>query len=109
MPSAVPGITAIRKEAMSLPRVVPIWTHNSPPTERPKSVLMIFVGGGKKAARKKPARAKASQTASNARDVARGMTNSRERTPVVREGITLFTPSARNVSIALIDLNDVNA
>ena len=66
-PSAVPGINAIRKEAMSLPRVVPAWSHNSPPAARPKSVLTIFVGGGKKAARKKPAWTRTSQAASATR------------------------------------------
>jgi hypothetical protein len=89
-PSAVPGITAIRKEAMSLPRVVPAWSHNSPPTARPKSVLRIFVGGGKKAARKKPAWTKASQAASKMRDVASGMANSREKSQVAREKTMLF-------------------
>src|SRR5262249_51412008 len=89
-PSAVPGINAIRKEAISRPRVVPAWSHNSPPTARPMSVLTIFVGGGKKAARKKPAWNKAFQTASKARDVASGMANSREKHLGVREGITLL-------------------
>src|SRR5262244_644590 len=107
-PSAVPGINAIRKEVISRPRVVPAWSHNSPPTARPMNVLTIFVGGGKKAARKKPAWTKTSQAASAVRDVASGMINSREKSRRVREGITLCTPDACNVSIVLIDLNNLN-
>src|SRR5215510_6567292 len=89
-PSAVPGINAIRKEAKSRPRVVPAWSHNSLPTASAKSVLTIFVGGGKKAARKKPAWTKASQTASKTKVVASGIVNSREKNLGVREGITLL-------------------
>jgi hypothetical protein len=51
-------------------------------------VLTIFVGGGKKAARKKPAWTKASQAASKTRDVASGIINSREKSQLAREGIT---------------------
>src|SRR4029434_9956087 len=89
-PSAVPGINAIRKEAMSLPRVVPAWSHNSPPAARPKNVLTIFVGGGKKAARKKPAWTRASQAASAISEVASGIVNSREKTQLAREGTMLL-------------------
>src|SRR5215813_6811098 len=89
-PSAVPGINAIRKEVISRPRVVPAWSHNSPPTARPMNVLTIFDGGGKKAARKKPAWTKNSQAATATRDVASGMVNSREKSRRVREGITLL-------------------
>src|SRR5262245_22745510 len=89
-PSVVPGINAIRKETMSLPRVVPAWSHKSPPTARPKSVLAMFVGGGKKAARKKPAWTRASQAASATRVVASGIVNSREKSRLAREGITLL-------------------
>jgi len=53
-------------------------------------VLAIFVGGGKKAARKKPAWTKASQAASTTRDVASGMVNSREKSQVTREGTMLL-------------------
>jgi len=41
-------------------------------------VLTIFVGGGKKAARKKPAWTKASQAVSKTRDVTTGIVTSRE-------------------------------
>src|SRR4249920_2208436 len=89
-PSAVPGINAIRKEAISRPRVVLAWSHNSPPTARPNSVLAIFVGGGKKAARKKPAWTRSSQAASAISEVASGIVNSREKIQVAREIITLL-------------------
>src|SRR5262245_62069115 len=89
-PSAVPGINAIRKEAKSRPRVVPAWSHNSLPTASPKSVLAMFVGGGKKAARNKPAWTNASQSASKTIVVASGMANSREKSRLVRKGITLL-------------------
>jgi hypothetical protein len=89
-PSAVPGINAIRKETISRPRVVPAWSHNSPPTARPKSVLAIFVGGGKKAARKKPAWTRNSQAARAISEVASGIVNSREKSRVAREGTMLL-------------------
>src|SRR4030095_509251 len=94
-PSAVPGINAIRKEAMSLPMVVPAWSHNSPPAARPKSVLTIFVGGGKKAARKKPAWTRASQAASATTDVVSGIVNSREKSQVTRKGVKLLMAHRR--------------
>src|SRR5262245_25710388 len=89
-PSAVPGIHDTRKETMSLPRVFPVWSHNSPPAARPKSVLTIFVGGGKNAARKKPEWTKTSQAASKTREVPSGMANSREKSQGAREDITLL-------------------
>jgi hypothetical protein len=75
---------------MSLPRVVPVWSHNSLPTARPKSVLTILVGGGKKAARRKPACTKASQAASKTTDVATGIVSSREKSRIAREGTILL-------------------
>src|SRR5262245_50025540 len=107
-PSAVPGINAIRKEVISRPRVVPAWSHNSPPTARPMNVLTIFVGGGKKAARKKPAWTKTSQAASAVRDVASGMINSREENQGAREGITYCTLYVCDTFVVLIVLNDLN-
>src|SRR5262245_13604860 len=94
-PSAVPGINAIRKEAMRRPRVVPAWSHNSPPAASPKSVLAIFVGGGKKATRKRPAWTRSSQAANATRDVASGIVNSREKSQVAREGVKLFMTHRR--------------
>src|SRR5262244_4035226 len=106
-PSAVPGINAIRKEVISRPRVVPAWSHNSLPTARPMNVLTIFVGGGKKAARKKPAWTKTSQAASAVRDVASGMINSREENQGAREGITYCTLCVCDTFVVLIVLNDL--
>lgn len=107
-PSAVPGINAIRKEVISRPRVVPAWSHNSPPTARPMNVLTIFVGGGKKAARKKPAWTKTSQAASAVRDVASGMIDSREKNQGARGGITYYTLCVCDTFVVLIVLNDLN-
>src|SRR5258705_13679307 len=94
-PSAVPGINAIRKETISRPRVVTALTHNSPPTARPKNVLAIFVGGGKKAARKKPAWTRHSQVASAISEVVSGIVNSREKSQAAREGIKLLMTHRR--------------
>jgi hypothetical protein len=87
----VPGINAIRKETISRPKVVPVWSHSSPPPARLKSVLFIRVGGGKKAARKNPASTRTSQTANAISEVARGMVNSREKSRLADEAMILPT------------------
>ena len=48
-------------------------------------MLTIFVGGGKKAARKKPAWTRASQAASATSEVASGIVTSRETSQGVRQ------------------------
>src|SRR4030095_14378290 len=89
-PSAVPGINTIRKETMSRHRVDPASRHHSPHTASHKNVLAIFVGGGKKAARKKPAWTRTSQAASAISEVASGIVNSREKSQLAREGTMLL-------------------